>query len=149
MLKLPNTMKTLTTLPPDAEDITDIMTLDTKDMTNNIMTNNITQCPADIPDININPKDNDKITPIKDHENITNNLTQYHEDITYNIIQDDDITDNTTQDCEDITDNTNLHHEDITDKFTQDYVDITDNPTKIMMISLTTSPRITKISLTT
>lgn len=96
MLKLPNTMKTLTTLPPDAEDITDIMTLDTKDMTNNIMTNNITQCPADIPDININPKDNDKITPNKDHENITNNLTQYHEDITYNIIQDDeDITDNT------------------------------------------------------
>lgn len=148
MLKLPNTMKTLTTLPPDAEDITDIMTLDTKDMNNNIMTNNITQCPADIPGININPKDNDKITPIKDHENITNNLTQYHEDITYNIIQ-DDITDNTTQDCEDITDNTNLHHEDITDKFTQDYVDITDNPTKIMMISLTTSPRITKISLTT
>lgn len=71
MLKLPNTMKTLTTLPPDAEDITDIMTLDTKDMTNNIMTNNITQCPADIPDININPKDNDKITPNKDHENIT------------------------------------------------------------------------------
>lgn len=96
MLKLPNTMKILTTLPPDAEDITDIMTLDTKDMTNNIMTNNITQCPADIPDININPKDNDKITPNKDHENITNNLTQYHEDITYNIIQDDeDITDNT------------------------------------------------------
>lgn len=96
MLKLPNTMKTLTTLPPDAEDITDIMTLDTKDRTNNIMTNNITQCPADIPDININPKDNDKITPNKDHENITNNLTQYHEDITYNIIQDDeDITDNT------------------------------------------------------
>lgn len=95
MLKLPNTMKTLTTLPPDAEDITDIMTLDTKDMTNNIMTNNITQCPEDIPDININPKDNDKITPNKDHENITNNLTQYHEDITYNIIQDDDITDNT------------------------------------------------------
>lgn len=131
-------MKILTTLPPDAEDITDIMTLDTKDMTNNIMTNNITQCPADIPDININPKDNDKITPNKDHENITNNLTQYHEDITYNIIQDDDITDNTTQDWEDIT-----------DKFTQDYVDITDNPTKIMMISLTTSPRITKISLTT
>lgn len=96
MLKLPNTMKTLTTLPPDAEDITDIMTLDTKDRTNNIMTNNIIQCPADIPDININPKDNDKITPNKDHENITNNLTQYHEDITYNIIQDDeDITDNT------------------------------------------------------
>lgn len=96
MLKLPNTMKILTTLPPDAEDITDIMTLDTKDMTNNIMTNNITQCPADISDININPKDNDKITPNKDHENITNNLTQYHEDITYNIIQDDeDITDNT------------------------------------------------------
>lgn len=114
------------------------------------MTNNITQCPADIPDININPKDNDKVTPNKDHENITNNLTQYHEDITYNIIQDDDITDNTTQDCEDITDNTNLHHEDITDKWiSQDYVDITDNPTKIMMISLTTSPRITKISLTT
>lgn len=96
MLKLPNTMKILTTLTPDAEDITDIMTLDTKDRTNNIMTNNITQCPADIPDININPKDNDKITPNKDHENITNNLTQYHEDITYNIIQDDeDITDNT------------------------------------------------------
>lgn len=105
MLKLPNTMKILTTLPPDAEDITDIMTLDTKDMTNNIMTNNITQCPEDIPDININPKDNDKITPNKDHENITNNLTQYHEDITYNIIQDDDITDNTNLNHEDITDN--------------------------------------------
>lgn len=64
-------MKILTTLPPDAEDITDIMTLDTKDMTNNIMTNNITQCPEDIPDININPKDNDKITPNKDHEKIS------------------------------------------------------------------------------